>query len=999
MFTPKLKLILFVCFSCFVTASFAQPTWTIDPFGKEKKPAQYEEKILASEKTDKKLTTFRRIIQNNVTHYNFYFNANNKLNGVIERAKLSQKEDYSQLLSFYPYSLENTASQKVELDSVIYKSTAGILLHDLRTDWVDNMYLLIGKAYYFRKQFDSAALTFQFINYNLFPRKRKNDDDDRIVGTNDEPGTGALSIANKEKRNIVQKVMTLPPSRNDALIWLTRTFIDQEEYGDAAGLINILQHDRNLPQRLKNDLEEVTAYWFFTQNNLDSSAVHLERALSNADTKQDKSRWEFLLAQLFEINGEYEKASDFYGKAAKHTTDPVMDIFARLNDAKMMRNTGNTKELENSIANLLKMARKDKYENYRDIIYYSTGQLSMQVPDTANAIVSYEKSTLYNQGNIPYKNRSFLQLADIAYVQKRYVDAHSYYDSLDLTDKSFASQTADITDRKESLAKIVEKITNIQREDSLQLIAAMAPAERDALIKKMVRRYRKEQGLKEEDNSGGTAPITFANSKNAEPADLFPTSTRGEWYFYNSSAKSRGFSEFKSKWGKRENVDNWQRKSAIDAALTKSLTAGTGNYDDPDKVQVTPGTTLVNNASAPVEYSYDALIANVPLSTERMDSSNKVISENMLALAKLFQEELLDYGEAIKTYNEYLQRFANSGNEAEIYLGLYYCYSKLGDASKAAYYKNVVTSKYAGSTASNKILNPSLLDPNKKNPEVTQRYADIYNMFIEGKFSEATEAKKKADSVYGTNYWSPQLLYIEAVQQIKERNDTNAIAILNDLKDLYPASPLKNKAIVLIDVLGRRAEIEGYLTDLKVTRAEEEKLIFVDETPIKTEKPVVKPVTTAPVAIAPAVKPQILRDTAALKVAPELISSGFTLELDKPQFVVMILDKVDGVYINEAKNAFSRFNRESYYTQNIVITRDAIDGEKTLLLFSPFEDVETAVKYFDKIKKAAPTEVSWLPANKYSFMIISAANLQVLKTNKDLPAYKALLNKNLGNKF
>ena len=179
----------------------AQPTWTLDPFGKEKKPEKYEEKKLGSEKTaDKKFTVSRRFIQNNVTHYNFYFNAKSKLNAVIERAKIAQKDDYSKLLNFYPYTLENTASQQVELDSVIYKSTAGILLHDLRNDWIDNLYLLIGKAYYFRKTFDSAALTFQFINYNLFPRK-KNEDDSRVVGTNQAANNGVISIADKEKRN------------------------------------------------------------------------------------------------------------------------------------------------------------------------------------------------------------------------------------------------------------------------------------------------------------------------------------------------------------------------------------------------------------------------------------------------------------------------------------------------------------------------------------------------------------------------------------------------------------------------------------------------------------------------------------------------------------------------------------------------------------------------------------------------------------------------------
>ena len=105
---------------CLCSIAVAQPAWTINPFGKEKKPEKYEEKILPSEKTaDKKFGFGRKIIQNTTSHYNFYFNANNKLNAVIERAKISNKDDYSKLLSFYPYSLDNTASQKTELDSVI----------------------------------------------------------------------------------------------------------------------------------------------------------------------------------------------------------------------------------------------------------------------------------------------------------------------------------------------------------------------------------------------------------------------------------------------------------------------------------------------------------------------------------------------------------------------------------------------------------------------------------------------------------------------------------------------------------------------------------------------------------------------------------------------------------------------------------------------------------------------------------------------------------------
>jgi hypothetical protein len=35
----------------FSFSSLAQPTWTFDPFGKEKKPEQYEDKKLGSELT------------------------------------------------------------------------------------------------------------------------------------------------------------------------------------------------------------------------------------------------------------------------------------------------------------------------------------------------------------------------------------------------------------------------------------------------------------------------------------------------------------------------------------------------------------------------------------------------------------------------------------------------------------------------------------------------------------------------------------------------------------------------------------------------------------------------------------------------------------------------------------------------------------------------------------------------------------------------------------
>lgn len=960
-------------------AVYSQPSWTFEPFGKQKKPEKFENRKLGSEKTaDKKFTVLRNVYQNNITHYNYYFNANNKVNTVIDRAKTSMKDDYANLLAFYPYTLEATAAQKTELDSVIYTSTAGILLHDLRNDWIDNMYMLIGKAYYFRKDFDSALMTFQFINYNLFPRKRKNDDDDRIVGSN------TVSIANKEKRNILQKVTALPPSRNDAILWLARTMIEMNEFAESGGLLNTLQVDPNLPKRLRNDLAEVNAYWFFKQGILDSTTRHLEKALSTAENKQDQARWEFLLAQLYEKNGNFEKASGYYDRASKHTVDPLMDIYARLNDAKMLRTTSNPRELDKAIANLAKMGKRDKYEAYRDIVYYSAGDLSLQKPDTNAAIIFFNKSIKYNENNINYKNRAFLKLGDIAYNRKQYRLAAAMYDSLrNGSDSLLNIQIAAIQERKEALLKIANAISAIEKEDSVQRIALLPANEREEFIKKLLRKARKEKGYKEEGDAGGGNSQAVFNSNNQQAVDLFASNSKGEWYFNNNSMKSKGFSEFKSRWGKRVNIDNWRRKAAADAAANNAAPVAAGDNIGDTKGKGKNEAGGAGAAGAAAEITYEGLMKDLPLTEEKLTESNEVIAVNMIILAKAYQNDLEEYQLAAETYETYLKRFPGRLLEGDVYLNLYFCYTKLGMKDKAAYYKDMLNKNYANTVAGQKLNNPAALQPNSKNPETTKLYEDIYNLFIEGNFEKAIAEKKKADSIYGVNYWTPQLLYIEALHHVKNRDDSAAIKGLQLLISNNPSSPLKEKAETMIDVLKRRAEIEKYLTNLEITRAEENQVKAPE--PPKVEKKPVAP-------------PPVVKDTVA-KVAPPLASGPFVMALDAPHHVLMVLNKVDQVYVTEARNAFTRYNRENFYGQTININKDVLDADNNLLVITKFADAAAALAYAAKIKKDAPSEISWLPANKYYFLIITEENLQLLKTNKNLTGYKALLNTQFPNRF
>lgn len=968
----------------------AQPSWTLDPFGSEKKPEKYEEKQLGSEKTaTKKFTVLRRFTQNTTSHYNYFFNANNKLKEVMERATLSHQNDYTKLLTYFPYSLDNTAEQQVELDSVIYKAGAGILLHDLRSDWVDNFYLLIGQAYLFRKELDSAAMTFQFINYNLYPRK-KNDDDTRIVGSNlnvDEKNR-QFSIADKDKRSKIKKLFNRAHSRNESLLWLIRTFIEQGNIGEAAGLINILQHDPNLPKKLRPQLDVLTGYWFYQQNMLDSSANYLASGLSAANNKQEKARWEYLLGQMNEMNGNYDLAKDYYSKAAKHTVDPLLDIYANLNKAKMLRGSGSEKELLATIAKLNKMAKRDKYEAYRDILYYAAAKIAMDLPDTTQAMALYQKSIAKNDDKNPgYKSKAFFDMANISFHQREYKYASMYYDSTRIEDTAYLEPfDFDLDARKVILKQMVKHLDNIQFQDSIQMVAAMEEPARTDFVKQVLRRLRKEQGYKDEESGkGGAMQIKF-DKDDDKPRDLFQSDAKGEWYFYNKNLRSKGENEFISKWGRRPNVDNWRRSAAMSKVINNGMMPS-GMQDSIRRAE----------EMAANELTLEKLLADLPLTPEQLDSSNGIIAHEMLSLAEIFLYDLEDYEQAINLYELYLQRFPQRLMDGEVYAGLYYAYYKLGDYQKANEYKDLLAKQFSGTMADKKVNDPESLNPNKKDPAVEAQYARIYDLFIEGDVAAAVELKRKADIIHGENYWTPQLLYIEAVQYIQQRDDSTAMKVLNRISVLYPNTPIQKKALQLMDVLERRPEIEAYLRSLEIERAAEDPTIYIED-----DKPAAQP-AKAPekqVVTAPKTPEQPVITAPEPKGAdPDKTDGVFTIDEKKVHYVIMVMNKVDGVFQNEAKNAFTRYNREMFNSYQLKIDREVLDNDNVVLVTGSFDQATTALNYFDKVKQAAPKEVSWLPRTKYYFMIIDADNLELLRQNKQLDAYRALLNKVYNNKF
>jgi hypothetical protein len=287
----------------------------------------------------------------------------------------------------------------------------------------------------------------------------------------------------------------------------------------------------------------------------------------------------------------------------------------------------------------------------------------------------------------------------------------------------------------------------------------------------------------------------------------------------------------------------------------------------------------------------------------------------------------------------------------------------------------------------------------EENNEATKTYENIYDLFIEGKFDEAVAQKKTADSLYGENYWTPQLLYIESVYYVKQREDSTAIAELRKIQSKYPSTPLAQKATTMIDVLSRRKQIEDELTNYQIKAPEqhpEVKQAPVVDTVTAARRPVV--VTTDTVNRKKPVAQPVKVDSVTKKNAARI--TAFAFNAQAPHYAMIILNKVDVVFGNETRNAFARYNSEKYYNKTFELSTVNLTDDIKLVLIKPFDNAQAAIDYIRDVKpKAASEIIPWLKADKYSFSIISDQNLELLKSNPDLTAYKLFLDQNLPGIF
>jgi tetratricopeptide (TPR) repeat protein len=733
----------------------------------------YTERLLPAEKTGEKgFRLPKRIFNNTVTRYNYVFNATNRLADIIERATQKQKENYAELLPFYPYSLEVTA--KDEIDTIIYKCTAGILLHDLRSDWVDNLYIILGKAYLHRQDFDSALAVFKYVNYAFAP---KDEGTDIPIGSNISNTGGVFTISTNEKRNIWKKITTTLPSRNESFLWMIRTYLEQNKLSEATGLTALLRTDKIFPARLIPALDELTAYGYYKVERYELAANFLAKTIPFAATKIEKSRKAYLTAQLFEKSGLHKEAKQYYLQAIAVAQDPYLEIYANVALNRLSVTTGADSKA------LLLMAKKDRYEAYKDVIYFAAASVELSKKNYA-LTQTYLLESIKNAGdNEAQKQQSFVLLGDINYDQKKYGDAYKYYDTVNVQNLD-ALQKEKIETRKPALQLINANLTSIQLEDSLQKIAALPEIERTIFLRKLYKQLRKEkEDVAQDKNMDANATATF---------DLFNTNDNTGFYFLNKALRTKGAQTFKNIWGNRQNLDNWRRQAALDANIGAA------------SINMVTATTDAAKKDSTQSISYEALAESIPTNSKQLEASNQKWAKALLDNAQIFQLSLSDYPSAMEAYTFYLNKFATGASLDLVYHNLALCYSVTGDQNKADSLRKLLQEKFPSS----KLLAKKDTTNNTSISSADNAYLRIYEYFTKGEYEKALALKDEATATYGKDIWAPQFLFMEATLLMKNKEDSAATQKLNKIITEYKGTSMAKKATAVLAVLKQRETIE-----------------------------------------------------------------------------------------------------------------------------------------------------------------------------------------------
>ncbi len=827
----------------------------------------------------------------------------------------AHEDKYDRVLSIFKIADLNKAKGVFpDFDEAIKKVSIAITRHSMivkgkkdhklaeRNPWIPECYMVVGQSQFYKHDFWSSIETFQYISSEY--------KDDEI--------------------------------RPEALLWLTRSYLELGKTTDAEYLLDYLKADKKFPLKLKGFYNAVLAQYQLIRNDVPRAMEALKMAAATSKKKDDRSRYYFILGQLYQRSDSLPQAFASYEKVLKLSPPYEMAFNARINRARCYDSgSGNAAVVKKE---LQKMLKDEKNKEFRDQIFYALAGVASQEKNEALAIDYLNQSLRASTSNTTQKALSYLELGNIFLKKPDYIPAAAYYDSCLSNLSNDHPDYFDVQAKKNSLERLVQNLKVIIAEDSLQRLMAMSPAEKEAMIVKIVEAEdaEKERLKKEKEDQQRLEEQEIKEEKElkSQPRALNQpaTAAQGSWYFYNQSAISFGFNEFVKRWGNRKQEDNWRRSE-------KEMTIGGEPIDTLVADSSVNNQQGINDSIAKLDSKSrkEAYLALIPDSPEELEESNRKITEAYYNCGVIYKEQLNNLPESNKSFETLDQRYPANKYKLPAYYNLYRSYTLLANTEKADFYKNYILTNYPESDYARLIQNPDFFREMKRKSEVLEVfYENTYRAFLNRQYEQVIERKAYADQSFpANNKLSPKFALLKAMAVGKTRSIQDFQFELEDVIRLFPKDSVSLKAKEILDY------IKG--NSIKETA--------IDTMPVDTNN---------------------LSD-------PFAKSAKYLFDANSLHFFVIIYPN-NALDAKELTTKITAFNKIDFPDQQLSINNGNLDLKLQYIAIMSFESKDEAMTYYQTIV-AEDNLINQFDPQLVQYYVISQDNLSELTRTKDMKAY------------
>ena len=715
----------------------------------------------------KKNTFTTRTYHSLTTHYNIYWNGNESFKSGKNELTAGIADNYNLTLPVYNFGTAAEARKiSSAMDRAIDKAGIAIPRHSLffknveYNKWIDDCYLLIGKAQFFKQDYSNSRRTMEYL----------------------------------------MKQYTGTPTELEAAIWYIRTFLQQKRFEDAIAQVEQFetrQLKQKVPFRIKREIPLLYADYYLTTGNLPAAKINLKQGITLASDSKLIARLYFILGQIAQQEKNFAEATEYYTKVIKSSAPFEMVFNARINLAKSFDiYTGDKSGLEKQ---LKKMLKDSKNKEYFDQVYFALAELELLDKNDTLVMHYLKLSVATSTKNNYQKSNSSLQLADMFFKKQNYEMAAAYYDTTLQTLPLEHPDYIAINSKTITLTELVKNLRVVQNEDSLQKLARMPEAELAVVIQKIIDKVAKEEELQkqlEEQQQNETNIISnVPNMRNENISSV----GGGGWYFYNTSAISFGYSEFMRKWGRRKLEDNWRLSNKRIVAQPDDVSLDASKPGDSIKTSETTDAKIVStDPKKPQTY-----FAQLPKTPEALAASNKEIAAALLNLGYLYKDGLNDIPHSIESFEELTTRFPNNKEINRIYYQLYLIGKQTQDEVMVKKYSDIILNKYAETDYAQMIRDPEYnKDVLARKNRSSSLYEETYQAFKLGQYRVVILYSNQAIAEYTDKDLIPRFEYLRALSLGKTVSVDTMVVALNKLvlaAPNHPVTPLAKEILQKYD--------------------------------------------------------------------------------------------------------------------------------------------------------------------------------------------------------